>query len=70
METKEIIKEIKKLSVRERLQIIETTVKTIQADDELEQMKKAVDQLYDDYKNDANLTAFTNLDFEDFYETR
>ena len=70
METKEIINEIKKLSIRERLQIIETTVKTIQTDDEKEQMKKAANQLYDDYKNDAELTAFTDIDFEDFYETR
>ena len=70
METKEIINEIKKLSIRERLQIIEKTAKTIQIDDEKEQMKKAADQLYDDYKNDAELTAFTDLDFEDFYEAR
>ena len=68
METKEIINEIKKLSIRERLQIIEKTAKTIQIDDEKEQMKKAADQLYDDYKNDAELTAFTDL--EDFYEAR
>lgn len=70
METKEIIKEIKKLSIKERLQIIEKTAKTIQTDDEKEQMKEAADQLYDDYKNDAELTAFTDLDFEDFYESR
>lgn len=70
METKEIIDEIKKLSVKERLQIIEKTARTIQADAEKEQMKKAADQLYDDYKNDAELTAFTDLDFEDFYEAR
>ena len=70
METKEIIKEIKKLSIKERLQIIERTARTIQTDDEKEQMKKAADQLYDDYKNDAELIAFTDLDFEDFYEAR
>lgn len=70
METKEIIDEIKKLSIKERLQIIEKTAKTIQTDDEKEQMKKAADQLYDDYTNDAELTAFTDLDFEDFYEAR
>lgn len=33
-------------------------------------MKKAADTLYTDYKSDKELTAFTNLDFEDFYETR
>lgn len=70
METKEIISEIEKLTVKERLQIIEKTARTIQIDDEREQMKKAADQLYDDYKDDAELTAFTDLDLEDFYETR
>ena len=70
METNEIISVIKKLSVRERLQIIEKTAKTIQLDEEKEQMRKAADQLYDDYKDDDELTAFTDLDLEDFYEAR
>ena len=70
METKEIVSEIEKLTVKERLQIIEKTARTIQMDDEKEQMKIAADQLYDDYKNDTELTAFTNLDLEDFYEAR
>jgi len=70
METNEIIDEIKKLSIKERLQIIEKTARTIQNDDEQEQMKMAADRLYDDYKNDAELTSFTDLDLEDFYETR
>ena len=35
-----------------------------------DQMKKAADELYEDYLSDKELTAFTNLDFEDFYETR
>ena len=70
METKEIISEIEKLTVKERLQIIEKTARTIQMDDEKEQMKVAADQLYDDYKNDTELTAFTDVDLEDFYEAR
>lgn len=69
-ETKEIINEIKKLSVRERIQIIEKTAKTIQTDDEKNQMKIGADQLYDNYKNDAELTAFTDLDLEGFYEAK
>jgi hypothetical protein len=70
METEEIIKEIKKLTIKDRLKIIEKTAKTIQDEDEKEQMRKAADQLYSDYKDDADLTAFTALDLEDFYETR
>ena len=70
METKKIIDEIRKLSIKERLQIIEKTARTIQNDDEKEQMKMAADSLYDDYKNDSELTIFTDLDLEDFYEAR
>jgi len=33
-------------------------------------MKLAALELYDDYKNDKELTIFTQLDFEDFYEAR
>ena len=64
METKEIISEIEKLTVKERLQITENTARTIQIDDEKEQMRKAADQLYDDYKDDTELTSFTDLDLE------
>ncbi len=70
METKEIIREIEKLTVRERLQIIERTARTIQIENEKGQMREAADQLYNDYKNDTELTAFTDLDLEDFYEAR
>jgi hypothetical protein len=30
----------------------------------------AADRLYSDYMNDKELTAFTQLDCEDFYEPR
>jgi hypothetical protein len=33
-------------------------------------MKKAADALYADYNTDNELTAFTNLDFVDFYEAK
>lgn len=33
-------------------------------------MKKAAETLYDDYNTDNELTAFSNLDFVDFYEAK
>ena len=33
-------------------------------------MKLAADELYNDYKNDKELTVFTQLDLEDFYEAK
>jgi len=37
---------------------------------EEDQMAKAPDELYEDYLSDKELTAFTNLDIENFYEAR
>jgi len=34
------------------------------------QMALGADRLDNDYRTDKGLTAFTNIDFEDFYETR
>ncbi|EOR95191.1 hypothetical protein ADIARSV_1679 [Arcticibacter svalbardensis MN12-7] len=35
-----------------------------------QQMELAVHELYEDYKNDQELTAFTAIDLEHFYETK
>ena len=71
MKTKELIKEIQKLPVRKRIYVIERSMHLIRKQEEEEdQMKKAADELYGDYLTDKELTAFTNLDFENFYETR
>jgi hypothetical protein len=33
-------------------------------------MTQAAESLYQDYKNDKELTAFTDIDLDNFYETR
>ena len=70
MKTKELIKEIQKLPVRKRIYVIERSMNLIRKQEDEDQMKKAADDLYEDYLTDKELTAFTNLDFENFYETR
>jgi len=70
MRTNEILKEIKRLPVQKRILVIEKAIHSIREQEEKDQINQAVDALYDDYKNDKELTAFTNIDFEDFYETR
>jgi hypothetical protein len=70
MKTNEIIKEIQRLPIRKRIYVIEKTIQTLRKQEDTSQMNKAVDTLYADYKSDKELTAFTNLDFEDFYEAR
>jgi hypothetical protein len=70
MRTNDLIKEIQRLPIQKRIYVIEKTIHSIRKQEDTNQMKKAVDTLYADYASDKDLTAFTNLDFDDFYETR
>jgi hypothetical protein len=70
METKEIITAIKKLPVNKRILIIEKTLKTIRESEDQKKIEDAVKSLYEDYSGNTELTEFTLLDCESFYETR
>lgn len=70
MKTKELIKEIQKLPFKKRIYVIERSMHLLRSQDEELQMKQAAGELCDDYLNDKELTVFTNLDCEDFYEAR
>ena len=70
MNTKELIKEIQKLPVRKRIYVIERSMHLIRKQEEENQMILAADALLGEYETDKELTAFTNLDFENFYEVR
>jgi hypothetical protein len=70
METKEIIREIKKLPLADRISVIEKTLKTVKADSVQHPLKRASEILYNDYKNDKELTAFSSIDIDNFYETK
>jgi hypothetical protein len=70
MKTTELIKEIQKLPLRKRIYVIERTIRLIRKQEEERQMEIAAEALYEDYKDNKELTAFTNIDFENFYEAR
>jgi hypothetical protein len=70
METAAIINEIDNLPAYKRMFIVEQIVRSIRLNNQEKTLKMAADALYDDYKNDKELTAFTQLDCEDFYEPR
>ena len=70
MRTDEIIKEIQKLPVHKRIYVIEKTIHSIRKQDDKNQLKKAADKLLIDYQSDKELTVFTGIDFEDFYEAK
>ena len=70
MRTDEIIKEIQQLPLQKRIYVIEEIIRSIRKQSEKNQMEIAAESLYEDYNTDKNLTAFTDIDFENFYETK
>ncbi len=70
MRTSELLKEIQQLPVEKRIYLVEKTMHSILKQKEDNKIKKAAAALYDDYKNDEELTSFTKLDSEDFYEAK
>ena len=69
METISIMQEIQRLPFTKQIYIAERIIKSIGQRETKAQMEFAADKLYEDYKNDNELSIFTNLDFEHFYET-
>ncbi len=70
MKANEIIREIQRLPISKRIYVVEKTIHSIRTQEDKNVMKKAADSLYSDYKTDKELTAFTNLDYVDFYEAK
>ncbi len=63
-----LLNQIFLLPVSERMLIVERTIHSIRV--ERNQIAKAVAMMADEYRTDDELTAFTTLNLEDFYETR
>ena len=70
MEAVQIIHEMGKLPVYQRMFIVENVIRSIRRAEQDKTLEVAAERLYDDYKNDTELTIFTQLDGEDFYEPR
>ncbi|WP_040299440.1 hypothetical protein [Arcticibacter svalbardensis] len=70
MQTIDLIQAIQDLPLNKRFYIIEEIIKSIKMEKMSQQMELAVHELYEDYKNDQELTAFTAIDLEHFYETK
>ena len=68
MSTVDILLEINKLSLGERLGVVEKASRDIRLEEQRERMSVAAERLRHDYLNDPELTAFTALDGEDFYD--
>lgn len=74
MTAAEIVEELKNLTARERLVVIETAARLIEEDlrppveDADKRLAEAAAALREDYESDPELTAFTSLDGEPFTE--
>jgi hypothetical protein len=65
----EILQSIKELPFHERLSLIEKALKTLHEPSD-RQLIRAANKLRSDYMKDNDLTSFTALDYEKFYEAR
>jgi hypothetical protein len=78
----EILEALKTLSLTERLALMEATLQLMreelqpcepppaERDNTTQQLAAAAKALLPDYTSDSELTSFTALDSEDFYEAR
>jgi len=69
MQAADIMHNISSLSKSQRMLLVEYIIRSIRYEEQTS-LNKAADFLYKDYLNDKELTVFTQLDCEDFYETR
>ena len=69
METLEIIRNTKRLPLSQQMLIAKRIIHSIRHR-EKSSLETAAERLYDDYATDKNLTVFTQLDCENFYEAR
>jgi Cdc6-like AAA superfamily ATPase len=70
METREIIKQVVNLPIEDKLLLLERTLHSIREVNLKEKMSRAVSELYEEYTINRELTVFTEIDFENFYEAR
>jgi len=70
METDYIIKKIDQLPIEQRILIIEKTLRSIREQEFADKMERAVNELKEEYETNKELTAFSDIDFEDFYDSK
>jgi len=63
MRTTEIIKEIRKLSIRKRIYVIEKVIHSIREEEDKIELSQAAEALADEYRTNKELTEFTSIDF-------
>lgn len=70
MDTNELVHEIERLPFDKKIWVMEKVLKSIRREESIHSMTKAAEELRSYYLNDTELTAFTALDTENFYEAK
>ncbi len=65
----ELLKEIKRLSIQDRVAIAEQTLRSIREEAFKSNFAKGVSTMMLDYTDNEDLTSFLCLDVDEFYET-
>jgi hypothetical protein len=69
MEVLEIVRNVNRLPLSQQMLVAERIIHSVRKRGQ-SSMEMAAERLYEDYMTDKNLTMLTQLDCEDFYETR
>jgi hypothetical protein len=70
MSTLDILKEIDRLPLNEKLALLEKAFRDIVKNNYIQELSIAAESMENEYKTNPELTAFTSLDLEGFYETK
>lgn len=70
MSTKELIEEIQRLPVAERIRVLEATLRSLREKELKHSLSIAAEALETEYRSNKALTAFTDIDMDAFYEAR
>ncbi len=70
MSKAELLKEIDKMPLHEKLSLLERAIKDMIRHANENELTVAAESLEHEYKTNVELTVFSTLDIEDFYETK
>jgi hypothetical protein len=70
MGTKELIAEIERLSVAEKNRVLEAALRSMREKDLKHSVSVAAEAMEHEYRTNKQLTEFTDIDLDAFYEVR
>lgn len=66
----DILKQIEDLPLQDRILVVQKALESLKKKENKGELQRAARELLEEYRTDKDLTAFTDLDLDDFYEPR